>query len=130
MIEFKWCIDLFEYKKLCKNVSYYAKEYPEIIEVVGDFEINVNGETFFSQPYFPIIEFIRALDKWKETENIVYNCLETDDNPLISFISTNKAWTIKSSWQLFECKVIFSKGELLESFNKLKNSVKKQFEEL
>lgn len=57
---------------------------------------------------------------------MLYNCIEAEDNPLISFIFTNQGWKIKSPWQLFECADFLSKEELLKSVENLIASVREQ----
>ena len=126
MINMYWKIDSTEYKKIGKKFDYETDRYPGMIEVVGDLRIEVNEKTFFSQPYFPVIEFIRTLEKWDKNNNMLYNCIEAEDNPLISFIFTNQGWKIKSPWQLFECADFFSKEELLKSIENLIASVREQ----
>lgn len=128
MINIYWNIDLVEYKKMQKEVDYTASGYPEIIDVVGDLTVEINNKKFFEQPYFPVIEFIRTLEQWDKNSDMLYNCIETEDNPLISFIYDIKGWKIKSPWQLFECTLYFQKKELLESIEKLMKSVKEQLE--
>ncbi|MDF2653686.1 MAG: hypothetical protein K0R19_160 [Bacillota bacterium] len=71
-----------------------------------------------------ILEFIRTLEKWDQANSMLYNSIETEDNPLISFIASEKGWIIKSPWQLFECNEIIPKGEILESIKILAESVK------
>ena len=86
MIKIYWKIDLDEYLKLDKKIDYMSEQYPDMIDVTGDLTIEINNETFFMEPYFPVIEFIRTLEKWDKINNMAYNCIETEDNPLISFI--------------------------------------------
>ncbi len=45
--------------------------------------------------------------------NMVYNCIDTDDNPLISFIEEDGLYRINSTWQKFECKDRFSFSDLI-----------------
>jgi len=128
MLDFHFNIDKTEYNKKQSKVTYTVNQYPEMIEVVGDFTIKINDKIFFSEPYFPVMEFIRTLERWDKTNNMIYNCIETEDNPLISFITSKNGWKIKSPWQLFECNDFFTQKELLESINKLTESVKRQLE--
>lgn len=127
MVNFNFNIDKTEYNKNQSRVAYTVNQYPEMIEVVGDFIIKINDKIFFNQP-FPILEFIRTLERWDKTNNMFYNCIETEDNPLISFIISKDGWKIKSPWQLFECNEFLSQKELLESIEKLMESVKEQLE--
>ncbi|MBC8080483.1 MAG: hypothetical protein H7X86_09070 [Gorillibacterium sp.] len=127
MVKFNFIIDKTEYNKKQSKIAYTVNQYPEMIEVVGDFIIKINDKIFFNQP-FPILELIRTLERWDKTSNMFYNCIETEDNPLISFVTSKDGWIIKSPWQLFECNVFLSQKELLESIEKLTESVKEQLE--
>ncbi len=126
MINIFWNIDLAEYENIQKEVSYSVNTYPEIIDVIGDLIIEINNGIYFKEPYFPILEIIRTLEKWDKVSNMLYNCIETDNNPLISFIFTNVGWLVKSPWELFKCKELFSKEELLTAISDLILSVKMQ----
>lgn len=126
MLNIYWNINLVEFEKIQKGVDFVAVEYPNILDVVGDLTIEINKEIFFKQPYFPVLEFIRTLEKWDKESDMFYNCIETEDNPLISFIYSNRGWVVKSPWQLFESKELFSKEELLAAVNDLMLSVKRQ----
>lgn len=126
MLNFYFNINQTEYKKNQTKNDYNVSQYPEKIQIVGTFTIEINNKVFFKEPYFPILEFIRILEQWDKTSNMFYNGIETEDNPLISFVASEKGWKIKSSWQLFECLDFFTIEELLESIDNLIKSVKKQ----
>lgn len=126
MLNIYWNINLVEFEKTQNKVDFVAIGYPDILDVVGDLTIEINKELFFKQPYFPVLEFIRTLEKWDKESNMFYNCIETEDNPLISFIYCKRGWLIKSPWQLFESKELISKEELLAAINDLMLSVKGQ----
>ena len=126
MINIFWNIDLAEYENIQKEVCYSVNTYPEIIDVIGDLIIEINNKIFFKEPYFPILEFIRTLEKWDKVSNMLYNCIETENNPLISFIFNNGGWLVKSPWELFKCKELLSKEELLTAISDLILSVKMQ----
>lgn len=128
MVNFYWEVDRAEYNKNQTKVAYSADQYPEMIGVVGPLIITIHDKVFFTEPYFPVIEFIRTLERWDKINNMFYNCIETEDNPLISFITSKNGWKIKSPWQLLECNEFLSQKELLESIEKLMESVKEQLE--
>jgi hypothetical protein len=119
-------MDLVELEKLQKKVDFLAVGYPDVLDVVGDLTIEINKEIFFKQPFFPVLEFVRTLEKWDKKSNMFYNCIETDDNPLISFVKNKVGWVVKSPWQLFECKELISSEELLVAINEFMISVKGQ----
>lgn len=130
MINIYWKIDLNEYKKIQRRIEYSINKYPDLIDLSGDITIEVNNKTFFKQSDFPVLEFIRALEKWlnNTNSNMIYNNIETEDNPLISFIFNDKGWQIISPWQLFECTDFLTKEELLKAIGYLMESVKEQLE--
>lgn len=65
--------------------------------IVGDFKIIINKELFFSEPYFPILEFMKVALSWvhnDENTPMLYNSVETEENPLISFTKVTDSWNI------------------------------------
>ena len=98
-----------------KNII--PKNCPEMLDYEIPFKILVDGKLFFEEPNFPIYEFLHALSVWikKEDCSFEYISVETEDNPLISFIYSNDSWTISSTWQLFECEMAFTKEEILHA---------------
>lgn len=110
-----------------KNINTIPNKYPELIRYEVDFKILINKKLFFEEQSFPLLEFLYFANQWKKLGNgsFEYVSIETDDNPLISFICQDEAcelFFIYSPWQLFECKTIFSKSELynaLEALNEM-----------
>lgn len=104
------------------------EEYPDVLNFEGAFKIKINGESFFSQPHFSVLEFLMFADKWvtdnDKTKNMLYDCIDTDDNPIISFVNKNGKWYIHSPWQLFKCHTPFSRGELENAILRLKESIR------
>ena len=97
--------------------------YPDLLKEEQDFCITVNGNMFFEQPLFPILEFLHSYLKWKislnskkkfskQKHDFYYNSIETEDNPLISFKKDKSGWKLDSPWKNFECEDVF----LLEDF--------------
>ncbi|MBE6616776.1 MAG: hypothetical protein E7627_02350 [Ruminococcaceae bacterium] len=93
------------------NKIVISKKYPDMLQREVSFSIKINGELFFQEPNFSIDEFIFFVDDWmdKKTEEMLYNAVDTDDNPLISFIKNENKWEIHSAWELFECKEKFDR---------------------
>lgn len=93
--------------------------YPDILQITGEFQIVINENLFFKEPYFPILEFLKDALSWvKCSDNLkemAYSSLETEDNPLITFLKKDEDWIIYSPWQKFKCSVVFTKEELTNS---------------
>ncbi|MCL2341965.1 MAG: hypothetical protein FWC53_02745 [Firmicutes bacterium] len=100
--------------------------YAEILKIESLFKIIINYNLFFNDEYFPVLEFLKFINEWDFRQNFNYNCIETEDNPLISFINENDKWFIKSPWQLFDCKTSFTREELEKAVIDLKEDVEKQ----
>ena len=86
----------------------------------------VNNQQFFLEPDFPVLDFLYTVYKWKiskDNEDFFYNCIETEDNPLISFTRENSMWTICSPWQLFECEKRFTKEEIINALDVLERKI-------
>lgn len=107
-------------------------EYPEVLSIVGDFKITINGKTFFEQPYFPVIEFLSIASSWVNNDldvPMLYHSVETEDNPLILFSKTTNGWNITSPWQEYSCDLYFSKEELTTAIINLKKNLIQQYNE-
>ena len=72
-----------------------------------------------------MLEFLRSVNDWKNQDVglFEYVSIETEDNPLISFISENDMWVICSPWQLFECKTKFTKEQLVSALDVLEKTI-------
>lgn len=103
--------------------------YPATLQYCGLFVIDIDGREFFYDPFFPIYEFLSAMGAWSShaipLDNMTYDSLETDDNPLISFIKdTDGHYRISSTWQHFECSRTFSMTEINQAIELLRQSMK------
>ena len=100
------------------------------LEYEGNFEITIDSKILFSQPYIIILEFLRDAFNWisskDKSKDMLYNCIETDDNPLIRFIEKDGMWYIQSPWQKYECDVAFTREELETAVLNLDRSVNEQ----
>lgn len=97
------------------------KDY-ELLDDCASFSICINDKEFFHEPDFPVLEFLKEVALWADKESsMYYNSIETDDNPLISFIKNEDGYSISSPWQKFECIDCFSKEELLSALNMIEN---------
>ena len=81
------------------------------------FTIFINNHIFFQDQYFPILEFLLSVRTWINDDadiNYFYHTLESDENPLLSFITHNSLWKIVSTWQEFNCPFILKKKDIVE----------------
>ena len=101
------------------------KKYPELLRYEGKFTIKIENRIFFYESDFPIFEFILFVDDWikNDREKMLYNSMELDDNPLISFYKKDEGWIIESKWQLFVCKISFKRKDLEREIELLKQSM-------
>ena len=88
-----------------------------LIDIMNDdrhFTIFVDDQTFFDDIYFPIREFIKYALDWSKnsTNNFIYNTVDSNENPLLSFCKLKDGWKLESVWQKFECNNIFTKNEV------------------
>ena len=108
------------------NISYCDKNvkkmYPDLIKDEVHFIIRVEDKLFFEEPNFSIYEFMCFVDEWieKNLDDMKYIAIDTDDNPLISFIKDDGGYKINSPWQLFSCEKLISREEIEEAILKLK----------
>jgi len=100
-----------------------------IYEYEGDVAIFINGKKIF-EAEIAVLEFLRDVLGWQNNPNklsdMKYDCVETEDNPLVSFIYKNGRWFIDSPWKLFDCETPFTREELEDAILKLKADVEKQ----
>ena len=80
--------------------------------------------------FYYIFEFFRDARNWLSCENktkdMLYNCIETEDNPLISFTERDGEWVVQSPWQKYECDISFVRQELETAILDLERSVNEQ----
>lgn len=104
------------------------KDYPALLKYNGDFKVEIDGKTFFSEPSFPIYEFLSQVNRWALDESVPtmleYSSMETDDNPLIFFaLQSDGSFCIGSPWQLYTCSKTFSVAEIREAIESLNCSM-------
>lgn len=95
--------------------------YPEVLWYSGILTILIDDKVFFSDEYFNIFEFLISYRKWNpsEREDMYYHCLDTMQNPLLSFIFVDNGWKVTSPWQKFESKDVYSYEEIAQSIEKM-----------
>lgn len=110
---------VFELLDFPTDCNYIPCKYPEILYYDVHIKIMIDSEVFFDEPNFPIFEFLYYIKKWRKSvsESFRFISLETEDNPLISFLYTHEGWTVHSRWQYFECEKRFTKIELYKALD-------------
>lgn len=91
-------------------------KYYDLVNVKDEatFSIIIDNEVFFSTSGFNILEFLQQIASWEiHKGDMIYNCIDTEDNPLISFIEKDGLYTLHSPWQKFECNDKFSFSDLI-----------------
>ena len=110
-----------------KSTRQTPKEYPEILKNEGSFQIELNGKLYFDDPNFSVDEFLLYADRWiandDKSQSMHYHCVDTDENPLISFSMKNGRWYIDSPWELFECNDSFTRDELEKAVIRLEKAI-------
>lgn len=93
MIEFRFVLVPDNKYSPRKNIKDYKNKYPDILYICGEFTIIICDDIYFNEPQFPVIEFLSCLESWVETKvrnsNMNYVSIETEENPLISFVYEN-----------------------------------------
>ena len=123
--EKQYPIDI-EYKMLTR--------YPYILYVVADFQIEINGYTYFDEPDFPILEFLQQAVSWvnnsKSNEPLVYNSIETDDNPLMTVNQYEGKWYLYSPWGKYKCCCEVNRDEMKDCIMDLRDSINTEIHRL
>lgn len=91
-------------------------KYYDLVNEIDEatFRIEIDNKVFFNTSGFNILEFLQQIAFWEiHKGNMIYNCIDTDDNPLISFTEEDGLYTIQSPWQEFECNDKFSFSDLI-----------------
>lgn len=94
-------------------------DYVELLKKECYFCIIINNRKFFEEPLFPINEFLYEYMKWDRKGDFLYNTIESDDNPLISFLKVEDDWIIDSVWKMFECEDRIDINELTTAIEKI-----------
>lgn len=105
------------------NMDHYTPDdllrldYPKLTDEKYEslFTIEISGKEFFSESYINTLELLQQIEKWKlEKGDFLYNCIDTEDNPLLSFVKEKDGlYSIKSPWQKFECCEHFDYNDLI-----------------
>lgn len=95
--------------------------YSELLSEEHKFCIKIDGKVFFEQPYFPIVELLYHYAMWDRKKSFIYNSIESNENPLLSFKQNIIGWKIDSVWKKFECKEHFCLDDIITAFESLCN---------
>lgn len=103
-------------------------KYPDVLESNGSFTITVDGRVFFTEPSFPIYEFLSQANEWmnggRVPDSMEYASLETDENPLICFRRTvDDTFCLESPWAAFKCDSTFSFKEICKAVRELNDYI-------
>lgn len=88
-----------------KNKKIMKMSDIERLQYDATFSIWIDNKLFFHVDDFIIFDFLYHFNLWRiqeSTLNFYYNCIETEDNPLISLVKKNDLWYLSSTWQNFE----------------------------
>ena len=129
MIKFDFSMSESDNLKAEKIICQNNYMYPDVLEITGKFQIIINETIFFSEPYFPVLEFMKFALMWincnDKSKKMIYSSIETENNPLIVFIEKDEKWIIHSPWQKCECPTVFDREELEnEILHFLKNLIR------
>lgn len=87
----------------------------DVIRDERDFRILVDGKLFFHEPLFPVLELVQSCQMWAKntSTNFIYNTIESEENPILSFQKLKEGWNLKSVWQKFECERVYTDSEVI-----------------
>lgn len=97
-------------------------EYADLLDEYY-FCVKINGEVFFEQPLFPIMEFLYFYLKWDKKHDFIYNTIESEENPMISFERGISGWRINSVWKKFDCKERFRVENFITAVEKMIDNI-------
>ena len=116
----------FEFELTDHRQEFHKEKHSYIFEYEGFLTIHV-GDVLFFEEQIAILEFFRDTTNWRKeqikSKSMLFNCIETDDNPLISFVENNGKWLIHSTQQKFECHYQFTRETLETAILELEHSV-------
>ncbi len=114
--------------KYQNTIFYPVKEilqipYYELTKVEAIVKIYINNILFFSDDYFPILEFIYQFEQWKNSQintDFEYNSIEAVENPIISFHLRSGKCIFNSIWKLTSELLSVELSEVIEEINSCK----------
>ena len=117
----------FELEKK-RQVSLNELNRMHLSDILSDdrsFEIRIYNILFFRDQYFPILEFVKYVNRWLNERNEDFIFITEDDyqNPILAFHNYGNRWKIYSVWQEFECETEFSFNEVRSFLENIVNCV-------
>jgi len=105
--------------KIKPKIAVAELEKMHIADALDDdrfFKIFIDGQLLYDQSHFSMWEFAQYSLKWIKSpnENFIYNSIESDENPMLSFVRSEAGWKVYSVWQEFECNNVFSSEEVVD----------------
>ncbi len=97
--------------------------YYDLIKVEAVVQIYINNVLFFSDDYFPILEFLYQFEVWKSqrlNNSFEYNTIESMENPIISFRIKNQNCILDSVWKLTHEVMTIDSTEVFNEVEKCK----------
>ena len=98
-------------------------EYSKLLDEGNNFCVKINGKVFFEQPLFPVMEFLYFYLKWDKKQDFIYNTIESEENPMISFKRGISGWRIDSVWKQFDCKERFRVEDFIMAVEKMIDNI-------
>ena len=94
-----------------------------LLAIEGNLELLIDHNSFFSDPYLPLLEFGVSVAEWRKgieetQESFYYFSMEHDksEGPILAFIrKENDKWSLFSIWQKFEHKEAISLPILIKA---------------
>lgn len=102
----------------------FSGEARDVAFIDGLFEIYLEERLFFSDPYFPLLEFVVALSPWLFTSNtdvkatFRFETMHCSEGPILEIIKEGKGWRLASIWQKFESRNIIEEDILFNAFSR------------
>jgi hypothetical protein len=112
---------LCEYNKIIELEKIKYLNYFQQLSTECWFCIKVDHKVFYEQSQFPLLEFLFFYANWNNNgkHDFIYNTLESDANPMISFTRKHGKWILESPWKLFNCKTNFTINHFVNAVNKM-----------
>lgn len=111
-----------------------AVNYKRLADIEGLFQIYLNNQLFFDDPYILLLELGLQLFRWrkkasyKEFEDFSFKTMDYDEDPILLLkkgVKENK-WKISSIWQLFESDEEIDHELLLNEVDDFLNKLEKE----
>lgn len=114
--------------KYQNNIFYPVQDilqlpYYELIKVEAMVKIYINDTLFFTDDYFPILEFVYQFEQWQNNQTptiFKYNSIESIENPILSFQVQSENCICDSIWKLTPTPLTVKTSEVINEINTCK----------